>query len=81
MRRARLTVLLLPLAAFAADEIPDLSRVREVDLEYCIDNASGLMQVHSIAPGTYFVYDYSGNQQYHGRIEPHRDPCRRIASS
>jgi len=40
--------------------------------EYCIDNASGLMLVHSIAPGTYFVYDYSANQQFHGRTEPSR---------
>lgn len=42
------------------------------ELEFCIDNASGLMQLFSIAPGTYYVYDYSGNLQYHGRAEPNR---------
>jgi hypothetical protein len=34
MRQVPLTVLWLPLVAFAADEIPDLSRVREVNLAY-----------------------------------------------
>lgn len=37
--------------------------------EYCIDNASGLLQVHSFAPGTFVDYSYSG-VQYHGRTLP-----------
>jgi len=35
--------------------------------EYCIDNASGLLQVSSSAPGIYAVYGYAANQQFHGR--------------
>lgn len=42
------------------------ARLWEED-EYCIDNASGLLQILSIAPGTYSVYDYSQNLQFHGR--------------
>lgn len=34
--------------------------------EYCLDDASGLLQVQSIAPGTYTVYDYGRNLQFHG---------------
>ena len=34
MRRMLSILLWVPIAAFAADEIPDLSRVREVNLEY-----------------------------------------------
>ena len=40
--------------------------------EFCIDNASGLLQIHSIAPGTYSVYGYSRNLQFHGRSLPDR---------
>jgi hypothetical protein len=29
--------------------------------EYCVDDASGLLQIHSIAPGTYAVYSYGAN--------------------
>jgi hypothetical protein len=39
--------------------------------EYCIDNASGLLDVFSPAPGTYFAYDY-GRNDFHGRIVPDR---------
>ena len=35
--------------------------------EYCIDNASGLLRIYSIAPGTYAVYGYSRNLQFHGQ--------------
>jgi beta-lactamase regulating signal transducer with metallopeptidase domain len=38
--------------------------------EYCIDNASGLLDVFSPAPGTYFAYNY-GND-FHGRMVPDR---------
>lgn len=41
------------------------ARLWEED-EYCIDNASGLLQMYSIAPGTYAVYGYSRNLQFHG---------------
>jgi beta-lactamase regulating signal transducer with metallopeptidase domain len=40
--------------------------------EYCIDNASGLLQIHSIAPGTFTVYGYDRNVQFHGRAIPDR---------
>jgi hypothetical protein len=39
--------------------------------EYCVDNASKLLQVQSVAPGTYVVYGY-GNAQFHGRSSPTR---------
>jgi hypothetical protein len=38
--------------------------------EYCIDSVSGVLQVHSIAPGIYTVYGYSQNLQFHGRATP-----------
>jgi len=41
------------------------ARLWEED-EYCIDNASGLLQMYSIAPGTYAVYGYGRNIQFHG---------------
>ncbi len=34
--------------------------------EYCIDNASGLLQMYSIAPGTYTVYGYGRSLRFHG---------------
>jgi beta-lactamase regulating signal transducer with metallopeptidase domain len=37
--------------------------------EYCIDNGSGLLDVFSPAPGTYFAYDY-GRNDFHGRVVP-----------
>jgi len=40
------------------------------ETEYCVDNASGLLQIFSRAPGTYVVYSYSGNLQFHGRQVP-----------
>jgi len=39
--------------------------------EYCIDN-SGLLQVKSPAPGTYLVYEYGKNLQFHGHSIPDR---------
>lgn len=38
--------------------------------EHCIDPASGTLQVHSIAPGTYTVYGYSRNLDFHSRPLP-----------
>lgn len=40
------------------------------ETEYCVDNASGLLQIFSRAPGTYVVYGYAGNLQFHGRQVP-----------
>ena len=40
--------------------------------EYCLDDVSGVIQVHSIAPGIYTVYGYTQNQQFHGRSTPDR---------
>ena len=37
--------------------------------EYCIDNGSGLLDLFSPAPGTYFAYDYDRND-FHGRFVP-----------
>jgi len=42
------------------------------ETEYCVDNASGLLRIYSIAPGTYAVYDYGRNLQFHGRLIPDR---------
>jgi hypothetical protein len=38
--------------------------------EYCIANDSGLLQIHSFAPGTYTVFSYSKNLQFHGKPWP-----------
>jgi len=40
--------------------------------EYCVDNGSGLLVLHSIAPGTFAVFGYTANQQFHGRTMPDR---------
>jgi hypothetical protein len=40
------------------------------ETEECIDPQSGLLQVHSQAPGLYAVYDYSNAPQFAGRILP-----------
>jgi len=38
--------------------------------EYCIDAASGLLQMWSEAPGIYAVYDYTGASNFHGCTLP-----------
>ena len=38
--------------------------------EYCVDDASGLLQLHSIAPGTYTVFGYDKNLKFHGKSLP-----------
>ncbi len=40
--------------------------------EFCIDNTSGVLLVHSIAPGSYAVYGYGRNLDFHGRATPDR---------
>ena len=37
--------------------------------EYCVDDASGQLQVHSFVPGTYVNYSY-GTAAFHGRTPP-----------
>ncbi|MFZ0416716.1 MAG: hypothetical protein WAM04_01315 [Candidatus Sulfotelmatobacter sp.] len=38
--------------------------------EYCIDAATGLLQMWSEAPGIYAVYDYAGAANFHGHLLP-----------
>ncbi len=38
--------------------------------EYCIEPKTGLLRIHSEAPGIYSVYDYNGAAQFHGRTFP-----------
>jgi hypothetical protein len=40
------------------------------ETEYCVDNASGLLEVYSVAPGSYTVYSYAKNLRFHGRSMP-----------
>jgi len=42
------------------------------ETEYCIDPATGLLQIHSVAPGTFAVYGYAANAQFHGLAPPDR---------
>jgi hypothetical protein len=53
------------------DATQSQSRLWEEE-EYCIDNASGALQVHSIAPGTYAYFGYTANQQFNGLPMPDR---------
>ena len=41
-----------------------------VEREYCIDPATGLLQMWSEAPGIYAIYDYSDDAPFHGRTLP-----------
>jgi hypothetical protein len=38
--------------------------------EFCIDPKTGLLRIHSEAPGIYSVFDYNGGIQFHGRVLP-----------
>ncbi len=40
------------------------------ELEYCFDNASGLLVSSSFAPGVFTVYSYTKNQDFHGHTLP-----------
>jgi hypothetical protein len=40
------------------------------EAEYCIDPKTNLLQIHSIAPGMYVIYDYNNTMQFHGRLLP-----------
>jgi len=61
------TCILLSHMPAPANQVP--GRLWE-ETEYCVDNASGLLQIYSEAPGTYIVYSYSRNLQFHGRVIP-----------
>jgi hypothetical protein len=41
-----------------------------VEREYCIDPATGFLQMWSEAPGIYAIYDYSGSRSFHGHTLP-----------
>jgi hypothetical protein len=51
------------------DATPTTGR-RWEENEYCIDPKTGLLRIHSEAPGIYSVYDYNGAVQFHGRTLP-----------
>jgi hypothetical protein len=40
------------------------------ETEYCIDPATGLLDIYSKAPGIYAVYDYTHGLSFHGRVLP-----------
>jgi hypothetical protein len=42
------------------------------ETEYCIDPATGLLDIASIAPGIYTVYDYTNALKFQGRVLPGR---------
>jgi hypothetical protein len=62
---ALLTCVLLSTSKKAAN--PALGRAWE-ESEECIDPQSGLLRVHSEAPGRYIVYDYSNAPQFGGHV-------------
>ena len=41
-----------------------------VEIEYCVDPATGLLQMWSEAPGIYAVYDYTDAAEFHGHTFP-----------
>jgi hypothetical protein len=43
-----------------------------VEREYCIDSATGFLQIWSEAPGIFAVYDYNGAAEFHGHTLPRR---------
>jgi hypothetical protein len=64
---ASLTCLLsskLPPASVSTRQWPEEER--------CMDNATGLLTVFSVAPGVYTNFGYTRNQQFHGRTIPDR---------
>jgi len=61
------TCILLSHASPVAAQAP--SRLWE-ETEYCIANDTGLLQIHSAAPGTYTVLGYTKNVNFHGKSLP-----------
>ena len=57
------------LSGMANDATPTPGR-RWEESEYCVDPKTGLLRIHSEAPGIYSVYDYNGGIPFHGRMLP-----------
>jgi hypothetical protein len=53
-------------------EASDTSTRRWDESEYCIDDQTGLLQILSVAPGSYTVYSYAAGQSFHGQPMPDR---------
>lgn len=53
------------------DPVPAEGRHWE-ETEECIDTQSGLLQVHSLVPGRYALYDYTNGLSFHGHNLPRR---------
>jgi len=66
---ASLTCVLLSGSGMAASAAPER---RWEETEECIDPQSGLLKVHSQAPGRYYAYDYSNAPQLAGHVLPSR---------
>jgi hypothetical protein len=64
-------VLTSPPGALLGDTQPATGRHWN-ETEYCIDPASGLLEIYSMTPGIYTVYDYASPLQFHGRELPGR---------
>jgi hypothetical protein len=62
-------ILTSPAMAAQSDTQPATGRHWN-ETEYCIDPASGLLEIYSMAPGIYTVYDYANPLQFHGRVLP-----------
>jgi Gram-negative bacterial TonB protein C-terminal len=54
----------------AGNEVSATPGRRWEENEFCIDPKTGLLRIHSEAPGIYSVYDYNGAIQFHGRTLP-----------
>jgi hypothetical protein len=64
---AQITCILM--SAGANEQTPATGR-QWYETEYCIDPATGLLDIYSKAPGIYAVYDYSNALSFHGRVLP-----------
>lgn len=54
------------------NEASDTPGRRWEENEYCVDPKTGLLRIHSEAPGIYSVFDYDGGIHFHGRVLPRR---------
>jgi hypothetical protein len=64
-----------PATCLLVSEKPDALETparRWDESEYCIDDQTQLLQILSIAPGSYTVYNYSAAQSFHGQPVPDR---------
>ena len=60
------------LSSAAMNEASDTPGRRWEENEYCIDPKTGLLRIHSEAPGIYSIFDYDGGIHFHGRVLPRR---------